>query len=348
MLNAETCWNAVCERDASFDGQFFFGVLTTGVYCRPSCAARRPLRQNVRFYAQAMEAEADGLRACLRCHPGTNESAGEAAVRVVCSHIEAYCADPLPLAELSRVAGLSAFHLQRLFKAATGLTPRQYQQACRTRKFKAGLREAGSVTGAIFDAGFGSLSRAYEADALGMTPRQYRGGGEGLDIRYAFAGTPVGLMVVAATDRGLCSVQFGGSETELEGMLRAEFPLATVAPMGSGSFPEFESWLNALREHLSGARRILNLPLDTQATIFQMRVWRYLQTIPYGATRSYAEVAEALGEPRSVRAVARACASNRVALAIPCHRVIRGDGSLAGYRWGVERKRALLDSERSS
>jgi AraC family transcriptional regulator, regulatory protein of adaptative response / methylated-DNA-[protein]-cysteine methyltransferase len=349
MLSTEKCWNAVQARDRRQDGSFYFGVVTTGVYCRPSCPSRHALRQNVRFYETPAEAERDGLRPCLRCHPlETTGSAEARKIRELCRYIEQHAEERVDLAALAARAGLSRFHLQRRFKAVTGVSPREYAEAFRMRRLKSELRQSADVTDAVYAAGFGSSSRVYErADTqLGMTPSQYRRGGEGVAIAYACTRTPLGLMLLAATDRGLCFLQFGETEEALAAALHGEYPAAQIAPMGKERAPEFGAWMEALRQHLEGRRPRLDLPLDIRATAFQARVWNYLRSIPYGETRSYAQVAEGIGSPTAVRAVARACASNTVALAIPCHRVIRGDGAESGYRWGVERKQALLERER--
>jgi AraC family transcriptional regulator of adaptative response/methylated-DNA-[protein]-cysteine methyltransferase len=349
MINQEQCWQAVERHDGNFDGHFFFGVLTTGVYCRPSCPSRRPLPQNVRFYATAAEAERDGLRACKRCRPLDPErDRATAQVRDLCRYIEAHPDEAPGLKELAARAGISRFHFQRSFKAIAGVTPKEYVEACRVRKLKGSLRESKDVTEAVYDAGFGSSSRVYErADTrLGMTPMQYRRGGQGVAITYASAMTPLGILMIGATDRGICFVQFGQSEEELGAGLRREYPQAQIAPMTKPHAPEFEKWIAALTKHLAGNQPRLDLPLDIRATAFQMRVWNYLQSSPYGEVQSYGEVAAGIGKASAVRAVARACASNTVALAIPCHRVIRGTGELGGYRWGLERKRALIDLER--
>jgi len=346
-LNEERCWQAVERRDRDSDGEFFFGVVTTGVYCRPSCPARRPLRQNVRFYRTPEEAERDGLRPCRRCHP--RDPASE-RVRKLCRYIESHCDQSPDLSELAARAGLSRFHLQRSFRAAVGVSPRQYAEACRLRRLKQGLREAGNVTAAVYDAGFGSSSRVYErADTrLGMTPNQYRQGGRGVAVQYVAVESPVGLMMVGATDRGLCFVQFGDTREELLERLRREYPAATLEPMRDPRDPEFCKWVDALTRHLEGDQPRLDLPLDIRATAFQMRVWSYLQSIPYGEVQSYGEVAAGIGQPSAVRAVARACVTNPVAIAIPCHRVIRGTGELGGYRWNLARKRGLIDLERGA
>jgi len=355
MLNWEQCWKAVEKRDRREDGRFFFGVVTTGVYCRPSCPSRRALRRNVRFYETSEAAERDGLRPCLRCHP--LETAGGVEARLIgelCRVIEEHAGSGeggrLDLAQLARRAGISRFHLQRRFKAVVGVTPREYGEACRMKRLKNELRQAQDVTEAVYAAGFGSSSRVYErADTrLGMTPNQYRRGGEGMEISYASAETPAGLMMLGATDRGLCFLQFGESEEALAEALRGEYPAARVAPMNETRGAEFREWMEQLRQHLEGQRPRLDLPLGIRATAFQARVWNYLQGIPYGEVRSYAEVAAGIGKPTAARAVARACASNIVALVIPCHRVIRGSGEPGGYRWGLERKNVLLGRERAN
>ena len=271
-------------------------------------------------------------------------------IQGLCRFIEMHSEHSLTLRVLAGRIGLSTFHLQRRFKAAIGVTPKEYVEACRVRQLKSSLRSAEDVTGAIYKAGFGSSSRVYErADTrLGMTPKQYRRGGESASITYASIATPVGLMMMGATDRGLCFVQFGESVEELHAMLASEYPAAALHPMTQPPHADFSRWMERLNQHLAGTRPQLDLPLDIQATAFQMRVWNYLQSIPYGEVQSYGEVAAALGNPQASRAVARACAANRVALAIPCHRVIRGTGEMGGYRWGIARKRTILDRERAS
>jgi len=332
-------------RDRSFDGRFFFGVITTGVFCRPSCPSRHPLRRNVRFFRLPVEAEQAGLRPCLRCRPLSNTAE---PFEDLCRYIEQHSDERLDLATLAARAGLSRFHLQRTFKAAVGVTPKQYVEAHRVGKLKKELRQAKDVTEAVYEAGFGSSSRVYErADSrLGMTPKQYRKGGSGVTITYAPISTTVGVAMMGATDRGICFVQFGESREELLDSLRREYPAAKLEAVADPAPDGFREWMEALTSHLAGARPALDLPLDIRATVFQMRVWDYLRAIPYGQVQSYAEVASGIGQPSAARAVARACASNRVAVVIPCHRVIRGTGELGGYRWGVERKQALLDGER--
>lgn len=352
MFNQEQLWTAVQNRDAARDGEFFYGVMTTGVYCRPSCASRRPLRKNVRFFATAAEAESAGLRPCKRCRPTASTSANvlNRVIHELARQIDAQPEQSFSLEQLAQRAGYSPFHLQRSFKAVMGSSPKEYQTAARVRMLKQELRNEKPVADAIYQAGFGSGSRVYEkADGqLGMTPSEYRSGGKGLTISYASGSTPLGLMMIGATDRGICFLQFGDTDQTLLGELRQQFSAATVQAMPDSHRPQFEAWLAALNRHLRGLEPRLDLPLDVRGTAFQLIVWRYLQKLPYGEVRSYSEVAAAIGKPAAARAVANACASNSVALLIPCHRVVRGTGELGGYRWGVQRKRVLLDTERAA
>lgn len=347
----EQQWNAVQSRDASRDGEFFYGVMTTGVYCRPSCNSRLPLRNNVRFFATSKQAERAGLRPCKRCRP-TRASANvlNQVVHQLARQIDAEPERKVSLEQLAERAGYSPFHLQRSFKAIMGSSPKEYQTAARVRTLKKELRNEAPVADAIYQAGFGSGSRVYEnADGqLGMTPSEYRSGGKGLTLSYASGQTPLGLMMIGATDRGICFLQFGDSDAALLGELKQQFPAATVQSMPDSSRNQFESWMAALNRHLRGLEPRLDLPLDVRGTAFQLIVWRYLQKLPYGEVRSYSEVAAGIGKPSAARAVARACATNSVALLIPCHRVVRGTGELGGYRWGMQRKRVLLDTERAA
>ena len=350
-MNDEQKWEAVCSRDRANDGRFYTAVRTTGVYCRPSCSSRRPLRKNVTFYDTPAAAEAAGYRACKRCRPLelVGDSRLVARMRELCRYIERHADERLTLADLSRQASVSTFHLQRSFKALVGVSPKAYAEACRLEHFKRELRAGKSVTDATYEAGFGSSSRVYERidTRLGMTPRQYREQGSGVAISWATATTSLGLMMLAATDRGLCFIQFGTDEAALLEGLRREYPRATIVPMHDEQREVFDRWMHALSSHLEGQSREVDLPLDIRGTAFQMKVWRYLQKIPYGEVQSYGEVAAGIGEPTAVRAVANACARNRLAIAIPCHRVIRGTGELGGYRWGLELKRTLIDVERA-
>jgi AraC family transcriptional regulator of adaptative response/methylated-DNA-[protein]-cysteine methyltransferase len=345
-------WSAVLNRDATQDGLFNFGVTTTRIYCRPSCPARHPLLKNVRFFRSPDDAEANGFRACRRCKPRATSDGDQTAARIgeICAYIEAHSDAPPSLAELAKRADLSPFHFQRRFKSIVGVSPKQYANAVRLRHLRGHLKSAKDVTTAVYDAGFGSSSRVYEqADTrLGMTPRQYRSGGRDVRITYAAIQSPVGLMMIGATGRGLCFVQFGESEDALLKALQREYPAAKTEPMRDPHDPEFEKWVAALNRHLTGGQPHLDLPLDIRQTAFQMKVWNYLQSIPYGEVRSYGEVAAGINEPGAARAVARACASNVVAIVIPCHRVISATGELAGYRWGLERKRTLIDMERAA
>jgi AraC family transcriptional regulator of adaptative response/methylated-DNA-[protein]-cysteine methyltransferase len=341
----EARWNAVLERDAQHDGQFVFAVSSTGVYCRPSCAARRPRRENVQFFSVPEAAERAGYRACLRCRPrAVSGNAEVAAVRSICRFIEQHLDEPVTLHRLGSEFRQSPYHLQRRFKSVLGITPREYADSCRLRELKRNLQGGHSVTRAMYDAGYGSSSRLYErtASQLGMTPDKYRRGAIAAMIRYAAADSPLGRMLIAATDKGICSIQFGGSDAELLEGLKREFPFAVRKEDEGG----LHSWVIALLKHMRGRDLDSSLPLDIRATAFQRRVWTYLQSIPFGETNSYSQVAKAIGRPTACRAVARACATNPVAVAIPCHRVVRQDGTIGGYRWGLERKKALLHMER--
>jgi AraC family transcriptional regulator, regulatory protein of adaptative response / methylated-DNA-[protein]-cysteine methyltransferase len=340
-MQSETQWQQVMERDARQDGRFVFAVRTTGIYCRPSCPSRRPRRDSVEFFPDPRQAERAGYRACLRCKPTEVSSQAQAVMQVRKLLDEAE--GVLTLAELSKRVKVSPFHLQRLFKRATGLSPREYQAARRVQQVKHGLRKGDDVTTALYDAGFGSPSRLYEKSnqQLGMTPGAYRRGGLGMTVAYAIVPSALGRMSVAATPRGLCAVRFGESASELESELRTEFHAATLVRDEAALRP----YVRPLLEILRGENVTIDLPLDVRATVFQMKVWEALRQIPAGETRSYTEVADAIGNPKAVRAVARACASNPVALAVPCHRVVRRDGELAGYRWGLSRKKKLLKLE---
>jgi AraC family transcriptional regulator of adaptative response/methylated-DNA-[protein]-cysteine methyltransferase len=341
-------WEALETRNSHMDGVFFFAVTTTGVYCRPSCPSRRPRRENVIFFQRRDAAERAGFRACLRCKPDrepTRDAQSE-LVENICRYLEQHLDEAVTLDGLSRQLRLSPFHLQRTFKAATGITPRAYADFCRLESFKGGLREGRAVTTALYDAGYGSSSRLYERTAshLGMTPTAYRRGGAGLSIRYDVLDTPMGKLLVAATGKGVCAIQFGDSGKKLEESVRSEFPAADLQRDSGFLSP----WAAQLREHLGGKLQKLDVPLDIRATAFQRRVWEYLQTIPYGSTQSYGEIAKAIRHPRAARAVARACATNPVAVVVPCHRVVRGDGQTGGYRWGAQRKLRLLEMEEST
>ncbi len=342
-LDADACWQAVLAKDSSQDEAFVYAVRSTGVFCRPCCPSRRPQRKNVLFFDSPNAAEQAGFRPCRRCrprNPGSGRERQELITRL-CQYIEG--AEEAPtLAHLARQFGKSPFHLQRTFKAALGITPREYADACRMQAFREAVRQGSTVTDALYAAGYGSARGLYQRSnaQLGMTPAEYRNGGEGAFIRYTTLESPVGRMLIAATDKGVCSIQFGESERGLMENLRREFPHSTIR---RGEVV-LRRWVRALLERMHGTVK-RDLPLDIQATAFQRRVWQHLQTIPYGSTNSYGEVARAIGRPSATRAVARACATNPVAVAIPCHRVVRGNGGLGGYRWGVARKKKLLEIE---
>jgi AraC family transcriptional regulator of adaptative response/methylated-DNA-[protein]-cysteine methyltransferase len=357
-MNEESYWRAVQSRDANADGLFFYGVRSTGIYCRPTCPSRRPNRDQVVFFRVPEAAEQAGFRACQRCHPEA-EAQQEPQVdliRQACRYIAAHVEGAPTLDEIGREVGLSPHHLQRTFKRIMGITPRQYAEACRVGRLKTRLKQGDDVTTALYEAGYGSSSRLYEqAPArLGMTPATYRRGGLGALISYTIASTRLGRLLVAATERGVCFVSLGDEDAALEAALADEYPAAEIVRDGEGIPPPQErdsegerlsAWVGAILSYLNGEEPHLDLPLDVQVTAFQWRVYEALRAIPYGGTRSYRAVAEALGQPTAARAVARACATNPVALVVPCHRVIGEDGGLRGYRWGVERKRALLDQE---
>ena len=341
----EQFWNAVLRRDSRFDGQFVFAVSSTGIFCRPSCPARRPRRDRVSFFSLPEAARQSGFRACKRCHPEklTASDPQVELVRRACRLIEDSLEETMDLETLGNRLGLSSFHLQRTFKNIMGVTPREFSEACRTNRFKNAVRSGKSVTTAMYDAGYGSSSRLYErADAeLGMTPATYSRGGAAAQIDYAITKSPLGYLLVAATSKGLCSVTLGDNVSDLEANLRKEYAAAEI----HNDDKTLTKIVKQIVAHLEGKQPHLSLPLDIRATAFQRQVWQALQQIPYGTTLSYGEVAAAIGRPTAVRAVARACATNPVALVIPCHRVIREDKSLGGYRWGLERKKQLLKRE---
>jgi AraC family transcriptional regulator of adaptative response/methylated-DNA-[protein]-cysteine methyltransferase len=337
-------WQAVLDRDGALDGAFVFGVSSTGIFCRPSCPAKRPRLQNVSFFDHALQAEQAGYRACLRCRPKAVDGNPQSAlVRAMCRHIEQHIEDRLTLSLLAKEFRRSSFHLQRTFKSVLGVSPKAYIDACRLRQVKQNLQAGHSVTTALYAAGYGSSSRLYERTAaqLGMTPEKYRRGAVAAVVRYTIASSPLGRMLIAATDKGICAIQFADSEEQLQQGLMREFPFATRRRDDAA----MAEWRVNLTRLMEGREASPSLPLDIRATAFQRRVWEALQRIPRGETRSYSAVAKKIGMPRATRAVARACATNPVAVAIPCHRVIREDGKLGGYRWGIDRKEQLLALE---
>ena len=342
----DEAWRAVERRDPRFDGRFVYAVKSTRIYCRPSCPSRRPSRTRVTFYSAPAAAEEAGYRACRRCHPREAHLAPAAAVAVerARQHIEEHPDQVLTLATLAEEVGMSPFHLQRTFKRLLGVSPREYQDALRVTRFKSRLRAGDTVSRATYEAGFGSSSRVYERSdrTLGMTPAAYRRGGAGLRITYTVVESPFGKLLVGATERGVCAVALGDSDESLLKALRGDFPRAEIERADD----VHRDWVEEIIGNTGGGNVGLNVPLDVQGTAFQKQVWSLLRKIPPGLTRSYGEIAAALGRPKATRAVARACASNRIAVVIPCHRVVRNDGTYGGYKWGIERKQALLERER--
>ena len=342
-------WQQVLERDARADGQFYYAVKSTKIYCKPSCPSRRPTRKNVTFFPTTAAAQAAGYRACLRCEPDSvapKQDPQAGAIAAVTEYLEQHKGEKTRLKDLAKATGVGKFTILRGFKRVLGVSPGEYGRARRIAAFKDRVREPKvRVTDAIYDAGFGSSSRLYEgADAaLGMTPTALKAGGAGMKIRYTVADSPLGCLLVGATERGVCSISFGDSEDELVADLRERFAKAELKQMDRELSYAVEAVVGGLREHPAA----IELPMDVRGTAFQQRVWRELQTIPRGETRTYSDVAAAIGSPKSVRAVAGACAANPVAVVVPCHRVVGKDGSLTGYRWGVERKRTLLENERA-
>jgi AraC family transcriptional regulator of adaptative response/methylated-DNA-[protein]-cysteine methyltransferase len=337
-------WSHVCARDARTDGDFVYSVETTGVYCRPSCAARRARPQNVRFHATVAAAEAAGYRPCKRCRPDEPKPPAPSAVIVAkaCRLLES-CEQPHSLKEIAQSVGLSPFHFHRVFKATLGMTPRQYAEGIRTRRVRESLHAGGTVTDAVYDAGYQSSSRFYESakSTLGMSPSTFRRKGEGVVIRFAVGRSSLGSVLVGATDRGICAIFLDDDPGYLIQCLRERFKRAEVIQADAA----FDEIIARVVQYVDMRVPRLDLPLDIQGTAFQMRVWQELQKIPFGSTVSYSEIAARMGSPGSVRAVASACAANTVAIAVPCHRVLKSDGSISGYRWGPERKKELLARE---
>lgn len=338
-------WRAVTARDAGLDGAFVYAVRSTGIYCRPSCPSRRPQRDKVVFFARPDAAERAGFRACLRCRPRqTSRGTNWNHIEHICRAIEACPEQPARLSTLAAETGLKPLRLQRLFRRSMGISPRGYSDAIRLQRLKTAMRRGNNVTSALYASGYGSSSRLYERSdsLLGMTPATYQRGGDGMEISYTIASCRLGRLLVAATQRGVSAIYLGDRDAQLEAALRDEYPKARIQRSpGSTS-----RWVAQIVHHLDGRQEQLDIPVDVQATAFQRRVWEALQCIRYGATASYAEIASSLGRPKAARAVARACATNPIAVLIPCHRVIRGDGTLGGYRWGMQRKKMLLAQEK--
>jgi len=350
-MNEALAWESVLQRDPSADDRFLYAVTTTGIYCRPSCPSRRPKRDNVAFFSSAAAAEEAGFRACQRCRPN-RAKAPHRAVERARDYIDAHIADlgeeRITLELLGEESGLSPYHLQRKFKEIVGLTPAQYIRARKSERLKGELKRGETVSRATFGAGYGSSSRVYgDSDKrLGMTPATYRRGGAGAHIEYVTARTSLGFLLVGATDRGICAVTLGNDTKTLERALELEYPAATRTYVSHPS-SSLQAWVADIIEAVDSDRVRLDIPFDIQASAFQWKVWRELQKIPFGETRSYSEIANAIGSPKAVRAVASACANNRAAVIIPCHRVVRQNGELGGYRWGLERKQLLIEKERA-
>jgi AraC family transcriptional regulator, regulatory protein of adaptative response / methylated-DNA-[protein]-cysteine methyltransferase len=340
-------WRAVAERDETKDGLFVFGVRSTGIYCKPSCPARHPNLEHVVFFSQPEEAESSGFRACKRCHPRDVRSSARAElIHRTCRYIEGNLDEKLTLENLSRQAGLSPFHFQRTFKKSLGISPRQYVEARRLERVKRSLTSGQTVTASLYGAGFTSKSRLYERNTpqFGVSPGIFRRGGQGLRIHYTIVDSRIGRVLLAATERGACAVCMGASDDAVEAALKEDYYAADLQRDDEA----MKKWAGALQTYFDGHEFPRDLPLDVQATAFQWKVWKEIQSIPYGRTATYSNIAKSLGAPHATRAVARACATNPVAIVIPCHRVIGKDGSLRGYAWGVKRKKTMLSLESKS
>ncbi len=344
LITDDERWEALIGRDRQAAGDFVYGVSTTGVYCRPGCSSKLPHRSHVRFFACWEEAEQAGFRACKRCTPNRPDADDyhRGLILAACNQIAASTTPPR-LHDLANRASLSPYHFHRLFKMTTGLTPRQYYQQIRSDRLRTNLRQDTTVTEAMYHTGFGSSSNFYQgaAETLGMTPTQYRNGGKGASIRFTLASSYLGWVLIAATERGICAIDFGSSPEALTSAFKKRFPNAHL----EGNDPALSGWVTSFLNYLQSPAQGIDLPLDIQGTIFQRKVWAALREIPSGTTATYQQVAHQVGAPKAVRAVARACASNQIAAIIPCHRVIRSNGGLGGYRWGLERKEMLLDHE---
>jgi AraC family transcriptional regulator, regulatory protein of adaptative response / methylated-DNA-[protein]-cysteine methyltransferase len=345
-LSQRQCWEAVASRDSLYDRAFVYAVRSTGIYCRPSCPSRRPRRKQVVFFRAPKWAERDGFRPCRRCHPREMPWQSESRlIAAACRLIEQNSVDPIRMASVARRLSVGPFRLQRMFRKFLGITPSSYAHSIRLRHLKEQLRKGNDVTTALYEAGYSSPSRLYEGSdrQLGMTPALYRRGGKGMEISYTTAPSDLGRLLLAGTAKGVSAIYLGDSDARLEGALRREYPAAVIRKNPA----RVSRWLRELVRHISGRQPRLDLPLDVKATVFQRRVWEALQRIPRGSTQTYSDLARSLGLAKGQRAVARACATNPVSVLIPCHRVVRRDGGLGGYRWGIDRKRALLAIERN-
>jgi AraC family transcriptional regulator, regulatory protein of adaptative response / methylated-DNA-[protein]-cysteine methyltransferase len=342
-METEIFWQAVKNNDPRFNGAFVYAVNSTGIYCKPSCSSKLPKRNNVQFFESFKQAEASGFRSCLRCQPKSEKANPQVEIVLrACEVIETE--ENISLEDLSAELNLSSAHLQKIFKEYIGVSPKKYAETKRLEKFKSEIQKGSDVTNAMYESGFGSSSRLYEkaSETLGMTPKTYAKKGKNMKIEYTISDTDLGKMIVARTEKGVCAVAFDDDEKTLAENLRNEFKNAEITENNAN----LKDYVEAITANLQGTNKTLNLPLDLQATAFQMRVWELLRKIPYGETMSYQDIAGKLGNKNAVRAVATACASNRVALVIPCHRVVRSNGELSGYRWGVERKKEILEKEK--
>ncbi|MEZ5759296.1 MAG: methylated-DNA--[protein]-cysteine S-methyltransferase [Emcibacteraceae bacterium] len=342
-MTEEQYLDAIKARDKSFDGRFYYGVITTGVYCKPSCPSRPALRENMRFFDTPDDAEKQGLRPCKKCNPRDINPLARIA-----DYIEKHADEKITLDRLAEISNLSPHHIQRKFKAAYGVSPKEYQNGLRLNHFKSALRSGDDISGAIYEAGYGSSSRIYEQidGRIGMTPAAYRSGGRGEEISYAIRDCSLGLIIMAATDRGVCMIHFGDSVEGLEDELRREYPHAVLKKTPKSSDDHLNDWIEAFERHISFGAKRPDIPLHLNGTAFQIKVWRFLMSVKPGEVLSYKEQAERMGIPKAVRAVASANARNNIGVLVPCHRILRGDGSLGGFRWGLDRKRALIDQER--
>ncbi len=344
-LSDDEKWHAALSRDETFDGLFVFAVRSTGIYCRPSCPSKRAARERVSFFPGSMEAENAGFRACHRCQPReAGPSPRSRMIDQICKYIEANLNRKLTLAVLGEQVGMSPYHLQRTFKRVLGVSPRQYVASCRLAKMKAHLRNRETVNDSLYHSGFSSRSRVYEdvPGVFGVNPGEFRRGGKGLRINYGIVDSNIGRLLVAATERGVCSVCIGDNYEAVENSLVEDFPSASLFRDDDG----MKAWTDALVSYVNGERPSVDLPVQVRATAFQSKVWKMIRAIPYGKTSTYSQIARQLGMPSASRAVARACATNPIALVIPCHRVVGKHGSLRGYRWGIQRKQALLNLEK--
>jgi AraC family transcriptional regulator, regulatory protein of adaptative response / methylated-DNA-[protein]-cysteine methyltransferase len=336
-------WDAVLARDTALDGKLYYGVKSTRIFCRPSCPSRRPNRKNVDFFVSTAAAKQSGYRACKRCCPEDSTNPKAAFIGRIVEYIDMHSDESLTLKSLAERFNMSPFHLQRTFKAVMGITPKSYAEACRIDQLKKQLQSGQLVSAAVYEAGFGSSSRLYEKSnkGLGMTPATYGRKGEGANIVYGTFKSSLGTVLIAATNKGVCFLQFCDNQVSVTKLLKEEFARASLQRDES----LVEPWFEVLQDYLAGASNKLELPLEVHGTAFQLSVWQHLRSLPVGQTASYGAIASSLGNAKAARAVARACASNRIAIAIPCHRVIRENGELGGYRWGIKRKKTLLDRE---